>query len=111
MRQCWNTRELAESWTLSDDEKQLLDQRTQQGRLGLAVLLKFFQVEGRFPHYHKEVPMPAVHYVAEQLEVLPAVWFDYPLKGLIARFVSRITLDPMPQLHDFSAPPWRSCRP
>ena len=25
--------------------------------------------------------MPAVHYVAEQLEVLPAVWFDYPLKG------------------------------
>ena len=81
MKQCWSTSELAESWTLSDDEKQLSDQRTQQGRLGLAVLLKFFQVEGRFPHYHKEVPMPAVGYVAEQLEVLPAVWFDYPLKG------------------------------
>ena len=81
MKQCWSTRELAESWTLSDDEKQLSDQRTQQGRLGLAVLLKFFQVKGRFPHYHKEVPMPAVGYVAEQLEVLPAVWFDYPLKG------------------------------
>ena len=69
------------SWTLSDDEKQLSDQRTQQGQLGLALLLKFFQVEGRFPHYHKEVPMPAVGYVAEQLEALPAVWFDYPLKG------------------------------
>ena len=25
--------------------------------------------------------MPAVDYVAEQLEVLPAAWFDYPLKG------------------------------
>ena len=73
MKQCWSDSELAESWTLSDDEKQLSDQRTQQGRLGLAVLLKFFQVEGRFPHYHKEVPMPAVGYVAEQLEALPAV--------------------------------------
>ena len=41
MKQCWSTSELAESWTLSDDEKQLSDQRTQQGRLGLALLLKF----------------------------------------------------------------------
>ena len=50
MKQCWSASELAESWTLSGDEKQLSDQRTQQGRLGLAVLLKFLQVEGRFPH-------------------------------------------------------------
>ena len=81
MKQCWSASELAEFWTLSGDERQLSDQRTQQGRLGLAVLLKFLQVEGRFPHYHKEVPMPAVDYVAEQLEVLAAAWFDYPLKG------------------------------
>ena len=57
MKQCWSDNELTESWTLGDDEKQLSDQRTQQGRLGLTLLLKFFQVEGRFPHYHKEVPM------------------------------------------------------
>ena len=44
MKQCWSASELAESWTLSDDEKQLSDQRTQQGRLGLALLLKFFRV-------------------------------------------------------------------
>ena len=81
MKQCWSSGELAQFWSLGGDEKQLPDQRTQQGRLGLALLLKFFQVEGRFPHYHKEVPMSAVGYVAEQLDVLPAVWFDYPLKG------------------------------
>ena len=57
MKQCWSSSELAQFWSLSDDEKQLSDQRTQQGRLGLAVLLKFFQLEGRFPHYHKEVPL------------------------------------------------------
>ena len=32
MTQCWSDSELAESWTLSDDDKQLSDQRTQQGR-------------------------------------------------------------------------------
>ena len=49
--------------------------------MGLAVLLKFFQLEGRFPHYHKEVPLPAVDHLAEQLEVPASAWFDYPLKG------------------------------
>ena len=81
MKQCWSSSELAQFWSLSDDEKQLSDQRTQQGRLGLAVLLKFFQLEGRFPHYHKEVPLPAVEYLAGQLEVPAPAWFDYPLKG------------------------------
>ena len=37
--------------------------------------------KGRFPHYHKDAPMLAVGYVAVQLEALPTVWFDYPLKG------------------------------
>ena len=50
MKQCWSASDFTESWTLSDLEKQLTDQRTQQGRLGLALLLKFFQVEGRFLH-------------------------------------------------------------
>ena len=81
MKQCWSGGELAEFWTLSSAEKRFSDQRTRQGRLGLAVLLKFFQLEGRFPHYHKEVPLSAVDYVAEQLEVPASAWFDYPLKG------------------------------
>ena len=81
MKQCWSGSELAQFWSLSGDEKQLSDQRTQQGRLGLVVLLKFFQLEGRFPHYHKAVPLPAVNHLAEQLEVAASTWFDYPLKG------------------------------
>jgi len=69
MKQYWSEGELVECWTLTGVERQLSDQRTQRGRLGLAVLLKFFQFEGRFPDYHKEVPLPAVDYVAEQLDV------------------------------------------
>ena len=54
MKQCWSNTELAQCWSLIGDEKQLSDQRVQQGRLGLGILLKFFQLEGRFPHFHKE---------------------------------------------------------
>ena len=81
MKQCWSSSELGRFWSLSSGEQQLSDQSTQQGRLGLAVMLKFFQLEGRFPHYHKEVPLPAVECLAEQLEVPVSAWFDYPLKG------------------------------
>src|SRR5215475_12180423 len=81
MKQYWSEGELVEFWTLTDVERQFSDQRTPRGRLGLAVLLKFFQFEGRFPSYHKEVPLPAVNYVAGQLDVPALTWFDYPLKG------------------------------
>ena len=56
MKQYWSEGELVEFCTLTDVERQFSDQRTPRGRLGLAVLLKFFQCEGRFPAYHKEVP-------------------------------------------------------
>src|SRR5215510_8831145 len=81
MKQYWSEGELVEFWTLTDIERQFSDQRTPRGRLGLAVLLKFFQFEGRFPAYHKEVPLPAVDYVAGQLDVPAITWFDDPLKG------------------------------
>ena len=38
-------------------------------RLGFAVLLKFFQVESRFPRLSQEVPGAAVKYLAEQFGV------------------------------------------
>ena len=81
MKQHWNAQELVEFWTLRESEKQLLDQRTERGRLGLAVMLKFFQLEGRFPFYHKEVPLLAVDFIADQLAIPTSTWFDYPLKG------------------------------
>ena len=81
MKQYWSEHELVEFWILTDVERQLSDQRTQRGRLGLAVLLKFFQLESRFPSYHKEAPLAAVDYVAEQLDVPAMAWLDYPLKG------------------------------
>ena len=81
MRQRWNEQDLIEHWTLTDADKKLLFQRTNRGRFGLAVLLKFFQVEGRFPRYHKEVPEAALKYLGEQLAIPATLWFEYELKG------------------------------
>lgn len=81
MKQRWTEPELVAHWTLTESEKQLLEQRTARGRLGLAVMLKFFQLEGRFPRYHKEVPLLALDFVAEQLAIPVAAWFAYPLTG------------------------------
>ncbi len=38
-------------------------------RLGFAMLLKFFEIEARFPQDADEFPAPAVTYVAEQVQV------------------------------------------
>ncbi len=81
MKQRWTEQELVAHWVLTEAEKPLLKQRTERSRLGLAVMLKFFQLEGRFPRYHKEVPLLALDFVAEQLAIPVAAWFAYPLTG------------------------------
>ncbi|MEU7642323.1 MULTISPECIES: hypothetical protein [unclassified Streptomyces] len=41
--------DLVEVWTLLEDEAVRLRNKTGANRLGLALLLKFFEVEARFP--------------------------------------------------------------
>ncbi len=83
MKQRWEEEDLVDHWTLTDTDKKRFFQRTERGRFGLAVLLKFFQIEGRFPRYHKEVPAAALEYLGEQLAIPATLWFDYELKGLL----------------------------
>ena len=61
--------ELIEHWTLVGDELDLLTGRTGPSKLGLALLLKFFTVEGRFPAGRSELPDEAVGYIASQAKV------------------------------------------
>lgn len=50
-------------------------------RLGFALLLKFFEVEGRFPLYPEEIPAAAVDYVASLVKVEPALFAKYAFAG------------------------------
>ncbi len=74
MKQNWSESDLDEFWNPTDVESTLLDQRTEHGRLGFAILLKFFQLEGRFPAYYKEVPRVAVEFLAETLGLPASTW-------------------------------------
>ena len=50
-------------------------------RLGFAVLLKFFQQEGRFPTFKNEVPGIVISFVATQVGVAPEVYSQYDWQG------------------------------
>jgi len=63
------TEELVDSWTLVDDDLALLAKKSGVTRAGFAVLVKFFQLHGRFPAGEGELPPGAVDYVAAQVSV------------------------------------------
>ncbi len=80
-----------EDWLILPEEKRLLTNRTPHGRLGFAVLLKFFQVKGRFPDNQVEVNKKALGTIAEQLGTPIETWHDFDWEGrTIKRFRAEI---------------------
>ena len=69
MRQHWEIDDLIESWTLDPADLGIVRNKTGATRLGFAVLLKFFELEARFPSSAEEVPIEVVDFVARQLGV------------------------------------------
>ena len=59
----------------------LLENKSEENRLGFAVLLKFFQYEARFPRSKQEVPKLVVSYVAKLLGVSPRLFKKYEWVG------------------------------
>ena len=55
MKRSWQPEELIEHWTLIPTELDLLTKKTATNRLGIALLLKYFQYEGKFPTSKAEV--------------------------------------------------------
>lgn len=78
MKRIWNTAEREEHWTLSTEERQAaLDNKTDASRLGFALLLKWFEYEGRFPTTRSDVPTEVISYLARQLNLSESVFADY----------------------------------
>jgi hypothetical protein len=77
MQREWQPEELIEQWTLLPKEEEMV--RTKRGpvRLGFAVLLKYFQYEGRFPAWSYDVPKDVVAYLAQLLNVPVEHWTAY----------------------------------
>ncbi len=81
MKQQWDLTELIEHFTFLPPEVKFLGGNASHTRLGKAVLLKFFQYEGRFPESVAELPSAVVEYVAQQLNLAEALIYDYGWEG------------------------------
>ena len=69
MRREWEPEELIACWTLVEADQELVANKSGATRLGFALLLKFFELEARFPRDVSELPPAAVSYMAEQVRV------------------------------------------
>jgi TnpA family transposase len=82
MKRHWTNEELAEHWTLSSKELDLIgDSKTDHNLLGAACLLKYFQYEGRFPAHKQDVPPIVIVHLAQQLGLVPEKIIPYDLDG------------------------------
>lgn len=77
MKRDWTIPELQEYWTLQPGELNLLTSKNDENRLGLALLLKFFQIEGRFPENKNEIPRKCAAFVAEQIDIPVSAFFKF----------------------------------
>jgi len=77
----WELDDLIASWTLLEADEDLLARVHGGSRLGFALMLKFFEIEGRFPHHRREVPPTAVDFVARQLGTDPDQQLDFDVVG------------------------------
>lgn len=68
-------------WTLVDGDWELVANKSGPTRLGFCLMLKFFEIEGRFPEFIEEFPQPAVEYVAGLVKVPAAELAKYDLPG------------------------------
>ncbi|WP_072691401.1 Tn3 family transposase [Rhodococcus marinonascens] len=81
MVQEWSTEDLIGSWTLVGEDWRLVGNKSGATRLGFSLLLKFFELEARFPIGPEELPAAAVAYMAEQVKIDPALLDFYRWTG------------------------------
>lgn len=86
MTQIWMEERLAADWLLLPPEQELLRRRRGATRLGFALQLKYFQLEGRFASTPQEIPSQVVEYMARQMGEATELWSDYPWDGRMANY-------------------------
>ena len=91
MKQKWALDELIDVWTLSSNELALVNRgKADHNRLGCAVLLKYFQIEGRFPRRQHDVPQTAIENMWPNSCGLPPICMvDITGGAALSRFTAR----------------------
>ncbi|GAA3137461.1 hypothetical protein JOF29_000086 [Kribbella aluminosa] len=68
MRREWSSEDRVSSWTLVEEDRALVANRSGATRLGVRGVVKFFEIAARFPR-SAEVPTATVSHVADQVKV------------------------------------------
>jgi hypothetical protein len=82
----WEPEELIAHWTLVAEDWQLVGAKVGATRLGFALILKYFEIEGRFPDIIEDVPSLAVEFMAELVKVEPGQFAKYSLTNRTAEY-------------------------
>jgi TnpA family transposase len=99
MRREWELEELIECWTLDEADFDVIANKTGATRLGFALMLKFFELEARFPR-REDVPKSAVVFMAGQVKVDAELFGEYRWTGSTVEYHrSQIRM-----FHDFREP-------
>ena len=86
MKRKWENHELAEHWTIDEEERLIVDKKRGINRLGFSLLLKFFQLKGRFPEKQHEIPRVVRAFVAEQLGLDESRYDQYNWAGRAPKY-------------------------
>ena len=86
MKRKWENHELIEHWTIDEEDQQLIHKKRGSNRLGFALLLKFFQLKGRFPEKQYEIPRMVRAFVAEQLGMDESRYEQYNWAGRAPKY-------------------------
>jgi len=82
----WTADDLGEHWAVLPSDLELLAHKTGATRLGYALLLKYFQIEGRFPPAKGDIPAAAIVHVAQQIGVPPEHYAQYDWDGRTIKY-------------------------
>ena len=78
--------ELVEHWTLLDGDRELVAGKRGSTRLAFALMLKFYNLYGRFPDGDGELPREVVEFVARQVQVSPDALQGYEFSERTDRY-------------------------
>ena len=86
MKKYWDSEELIEIFTLTKEELEIFKKKSDETKLGFAILFKFFQSEGRFPVHKNEVPKNVIKYLSRQLKIKAITFNSYNWKSRIIKY-------------------------
>ena len=82
MKQNWTLDELIDSWTLSPNETTFVKRyKTATNQVAVALLLKYFQLVGRFPYRRRDIPRAAIEFLTRQMQQPATCFTEYRWRG------------------------------